>query len=76
MFKNVRINSLYSKNILNYCKISTQESIQKLIKNKYINIKKKVNIQDENKSNNNVIITIYMVISTSCLLFYLNKIIT
>jgi hypothetical protein len=82
MIKNVKINSLYSKNILDYCKISTQESIRNLIKNNknknYINIKNFVNTQNENKPNllrNDIIINIYMVLSMSSLLFYLNKII-
>lgn len=83
MIKNARMNSLYSKNILNYCKISTQESIRNLIeksknKNKYINIKKNINVEDENKLNllrDDIIINIYMIISISSLLFYLNKMI-
>lgn len=75
MIKNARLNSLYSKKILDYCKISTQESIKKMIKTNYIN-KKNFNIQDENKCNNNKIFTIYMLISTSYFLFYLNKRIT
>ena len=83
MIKNARMNSLYSKNILNYCKISTQESIKNLIekskiKNKYINIKKNINVEDENKVNllsDDIIINIYMILSISSLLFYLNKMI-
>lgn len=83
MIKNTRMNSLYSKNILNYCKISTQESIKNLIekskiKNKYINIKKNINVEDENKVNllsDDIIINIYMILSISSLLFYLNKMI-
>ena len=83
MIKNTRMNSLYSKNILNYCKISTQESIKNLIekskiKNKYINIKKNINVEDETKVNllsDYIIINIYMILSISSLLFYLNKMI-
>jgi hypothetical protein len=83
MIKNARMNSLYSKNILNYCKISTQESIRNLIekikiKNKYINITKIVNIENETNPNplpHDIIINIYMILSISSLLFYLNKMI-
>lgn len=83
MIKNTRMNSLYYKNILNYCKISTQKSIRNLIekskiKNKYINIKKNINAEDENNPNplrDDIIINIYMILSISSLLFYLNKMI-
>jgi len=80
MIKNVNINSFF-KNILKYCKMSTQQSIMNLIeknKNKifYINnitVKKIVDAQNENKYNNDIIIPIYVVLSISSLLFYLNK---
>lgn len=80
MIKNVNINSFF-KNILNYCKMSTQQSMMNLIKkNKnnffYINnitVKKIVDAQNENKYNNDIIIPIYVVLSISSLLFYLNK---
>lgn len=61
--------------------MSTQQSIMNLIeknKNKifYINnitVKKIVDAQNENKYNNDIIIPIYVVLSISSLLFYLNK---
>jgi hypothetical protein len=78
MIKNVRINSLYSKNILEYCKNSTQQYIKNLIEKnknekKNIDVENLFNTHNKNNPNNNNIIIILKVLSISCLLFYYKK---
>lgn len=77
MLRHFRINNLHSKQLLEYCRNSTQESIKKLTDNfKNTEINKSIQMNTETPNHNhNIIIGIIIFLSISSYITYTNKMI-
>lgn len=77
MLRHFRINNLHSKQLLDYCRNSTQESIRRLTENlKNKEIKQELKMDYENPNHNhNIIIGIMLFLSMSSYLYYSKKMI-
>jgi hypothetical protein len=77
MLRQFKINNLHSKQILDYCRNSTQESIKRIeenFKNTHLNNLISLDYENPNSNNNhNIIFGIIMVLSVSSYIFYRNK---